>query len=159
MDMHLDCECGFVGSIREQETPLGTIGRCFGCDRLYKKGTGELMAGIPEFKSFDDMQKFLDKATTGKAPTGTKPNSKPNSKSKRSRNKRKPAEKDSSTEIEHKEPAGPVYKTIHFYLRPGDSWPEVLKDGREEIAGPTTLVFCHNHLHGEACVDTCRSMA
>jgi hypothetical protein len=152
--LKIDCECGFSGSIREQETPLGTIARCFGCDRLYKKGTGEVMAGIPDFKSYEDMNKFLEKANAGKASTGTK--SKTNSK--RSRNKRKPAEKDQSTSIEHETPSGPIFKTIHFYLRPGDSWPEVLKDGREEVVGPSTLVFCHNHLHGAPCVDSCRSM-
>jgi hypothetical protein len=112
------------------------------------------MAGIPEFKSYEDMKKFIDKANAGKA-TESKPTGK-----KRSSRKRKPAETDQSKNLIETKPNVPIFKTIHFYLRPGDSWDQVLKDGREETnyAGPGTIVCCHQHLHGEQCKDSCRSM-
>lgn len=115
------------------------------------------MAGIPEFKDLESMQKFLAKAKAGKtkdSPTGEakpKPKRKP---------RHKPAEKDVSGELIEEAPKVPIYKSIHFYLRTGDSWEQLLKDGREETQyqGPGTLVFCHEHFHGEPCIDSCRMM-
>jgi len=156
--MRIDCECGFSGSIREQETPLGIIGRCFGCGTLYEYNTNnervEVMTEPPKFKDLEDMQKFLAKATAGKDNTKTPTGSKPK------RKRHKPAEKDSSNKLLDEKPDIPTYKTIHFYLRPGDSWDQLLKDGREEVgySGPGTLVFCHQHFHSEDCSDSCRRM-
>jgi hypothetical protein len=169
---HIDCACGFSGSIRFYEAPVGVVGRCFGCDTVYIRGMQEdgtetiklapghtekvkPMAGIPEFKDFKDMKKFLDKATAGQVPDATGNLKKPRSK------KRKPAEKDPSNNLIETKPEVPIFKTIHYYLRPGDSWPELLKDGRQEVemgVGGGVIVFCHQHLHGADCVDTCRSM-
>lgn len=155
--MRIECPCGFAGSIREQQTPLGVFARCFGCDTLYDQ-KGNAVTGIPEFKNFADMQKYLDKMNEGKS----KPSSStPSTGKKKPRSRKKiPAEADTSGKLIEETPKVPIYKTIHFYLRPGDSWPELLKDGRQEVemSGPGTYVFCHNHFHDGACGDSCRRM-
>lgn len=114
------------------------------------------MAGVPEFKDYKDMQKFLDKMNEGKA---DKPESSTGKKKRQSR-KKIPAEPDASGKLITEAPKVPIYKTIHYYLRPGDSWVELLKDGRQEMdmSGPGSLVFCHQHFHGSPCVDTCRGL-
>lgn len=108
----------------------------------------------PTFDSMEDVMKFAKSLEGAKAKAST------TGKPKRTR-KRKPAEPDASKKLEHTVPAVPVYKTIHFYLRPGDTWPELLKDAREELgfAGPGTLIFAHEHLHSEECNDSCRGMS
>jgi hypothetical protein len=144
----IKCECGFQGTLREENG----FGKCFGCDRLYQKVNGKVQVmstKIPDFKSWEDMQKYLDKV-----PKGGKAAPK-----KRVR-KKKAVEVDTSSNLQEEAPKVPVYKTIHFYVRPGDSFEQVLKDGREEgnFAGPGTLVFVHNHLHAEVCTDSCRGI-
>jgi hypothetical protein len=115
------------------------------------------MADMPEFKDYGALKAFLDKVEEGKAkvkdlPTGTATKSK--------RKPRKKAEKDPSKKLQHQTPTVPVYKTIHFYVRPGDSWDQVLKDCREEVsyAGPGSMIFAHNHLHSEECSESCREI-
>ena len=151
--MRVECPCGFQGNLREQATPNGIFGRCFGCDTLYDQ-KGNIVPDAPVFKDIDAAMKFYQKMTEGKEP-------KSSTGKKRTPKKRKPAEKDSSTKLIEEKPKVPIYKTIHFYLRPGDSWPELLKDGRQEMdmSGPGTVVCCHQHTHGTECVSTCRSMA
>ena len=152
--MRIECTCGFQGSIREQDAgpPFGIIARCFGCDRIYDT-KGNVVAGVPKDipnMTYEEMQKLLDKTNAGKSPTGKK----------RPSRKRKPAEKDASTKLQASSPPVAVYKTIHFYLRPTDNWTELLKDGRQEadMSGSGTLVFVHQHGHGEECKDTCREV-
>jgi hypothetical protein len=42
--------------------------------------------------------------------------------------------------------------TIHFFLRPNDSWNKVLADGREEKKfHPDRVVVVHNHAWNETC--------
>jgi hypothetical protein len=105
-------------------------------------------------ESMDDVIKFYNslKGSTTKSPTGDKP--------KRSRKKSKRAEKDPAKVIKHEKTAVPTYRTIHFYLRPGDTWIELVKAGKEEIqyAGPGTLVFCHKHFHTDDCNEDCREV-
>jgi hypothetical protein len=131
------------------------IAKCFGCDRLYVEQDGKVQPmsnEIPVFKSVDEMMKFAAKAKGGKV--------NPQSPNKKTSRKRKPAEADASKKLLQETPQAPVYKTLHFYVRPGDSWEQVLKDCREEVsyAGPGTLIFAHNHLHGAPCTDACRGM-
>lgn len=161
--MHVTCSCGFVGSVRPIQFLDKIIGICYGCDQLYECQNTDItereavpMKEMPVFKSIEEAMEFAAKIPTGaksKSPTGS-------SKPKRTR-KSKPAEKDVSTKLEHETPSVPVYKTIHFYMRPGDSWDQLLKDGREETnyAGAGTLVFVHQHLHSAECNDSCRGMS
>lgn len=53
-----------------------------------------------------------------------------------------------------------IYRTTHFYVRKGDTWPRVLKDARGEIerCGPGTRVMAHDHKFNEPCIDLCRSV-
>ena len=156
-DFKVNCSCGFSGTLRPIIVLDKQLARCYGCDRLYEYLNERVEVAkpkeIPNFASFDDAIKFYEKTkgATTKSTTGKK----------RASRTRKPAEKDSSKTLQETPNAVPVYKTIHFYLRPGDSWDQLLKDGREEVnyAGPGTLVFCHEHFHDAECNPSCRGMA
>src|SRR5215831_16165108 len=109
---HIDCDCGFSGSIRFYEAPVGVVGRCFGCDLVYIRGIKEdgtetinlspksraerdkpkPMAEIPEFRNMDEAMAFAAKLRAGKTKGDT-------TGKKRTSRKRKPAEKDQSTEL------------------------------------------------------------
>jgi hypothetical protein len=150
---HIDCDCGYSGAIRIQDT----IGRCIGCDQLYKISEERVMpvSEMPQFDSFEEMQKFLDSATTGvtagekvKVPKKRAP-------------KRKPVAKDTGTSLTKASvDTSMVQRSFHFYLRTGDSFDQVLKDGREEVkySGSFALIFCHNHKFAEQCTSACRGM-
>jgi hypothetical protein len=153
--MIVKCECGFQGALYFQDG----VAKCFGCDRLYQEADGKVQPvsnEIPTFKNVDEMMKFAAKSKGGKVTSSNSQSQKP----KRTR-KRKPAEKDVSSKLAKSTHDVPIYKTIHFYIRPGDSWEQILKDGREEVgyAGSGTLVFVHNHLHNTECNDSCREMS
>lgn len=135
-------------------------GRCFGCDQIYEVKEGEPVAvsEIPTFDNFEDMQKFLDAAQAGKS-KGDKvviPG-------KKARSKRKPVQKDTATALTKANSVADtslIHKSIHLYTRKGDSFDQVLRDGREEIkyAANSMLIFCHNHEFSQPCSELCRGM-
>jgi hypothetical protein len=112
---------------------------------------------LPEFSSFADMQKFLDSATTGKS-AGEKvvvPK-------KRAPKKRKPVAKDPAASLTkvNQIDTSMIHKSIHLYVRRGDTFDQVLKDGRDEVkyAAGSMLIFCHNHNFSDPCTPLCRGM-
>lgn len=151
---HLKCECGYQGAVRVLDDKLA---RCIGCDQLYsvdQKGTVMAMTEIPKFQSYEEMQKFLDKAITGKSKGD------PVKRTKRSR-KQKPVQSDPAKNlVEQTSNPESIFKTIHFYIRPGDTFDQVLKDGREEVkySNNNVLVYCHEHNFDQPCLSSCRGM-
>lgn len=154
--MKVNCSCGFLGTLRPIKSSLGTVAKCYGCDKLYEEKDGEVMevSEIPQFASWEEMNKFLEsvpkgsKATTGKKRSQAK---------KKSTVKPDPAKKlVTAQSVEQVE----VYQTIHFYLRKSDEFVNVLKDAREEkkIRHETILVFAHNHSISDPCSNLCREV-
>jgi hypothetical protein len=148
--MRFRCECGYEGSVRVIEG----LAKCFGCDKLLiQKGEKmEAVKEVPKFNSFEEMQKFLDKAQ------GAKVSKK--SVAKKS-SKKKPVRPDSANKLAARDVDDKtIYQTIHFYVRAGDNFPQILKDAKQDKSSrmSNVLVFAHDHIFGVSCTTTCREV-
>lgn len=104
---------------------------------------------MPVFKSIDQMMAFAQKQKAKKSKTTQK----------RTVDRKK--DKPYSDPTPKEELSDSIYRTTHFYLRPGDTFTQLLKDGRGELerCGPGSLVVIHNHVFSNAtCVAECRSL-
>lgn len=154
--MKVTCPCGFSGTLRPINSSIGTVAKCFGCDKLYTEKEGGIVAEVtemPKFDSWEELDKFLNSVPKNskakKAPTGKK-TTKKSVKPDPAKNL-VPAQQVKDIE---------VYQTVHFYLRKSDEFTNVLRDAREEkkLRHDAILVFAHDHSISDPCSKLCREV-
>lgn len=126
------------------------------CAECYREEHGEASLvennGIlmPKFDTIEEMMDWMKK-NKGTPGDKSKPVLRSNTKSRSQKKVKHTPEDNAHRFVEPKNPF--IYKTQHFYLRPGDKFGTLKNDAREEkkYAADGVLFFVHDHAFTEAC--------